>query len=163
MTIFYSHIHPINWRVGWKLTSWSWAILEKPPVVQLFKNFQALYGTRRFITVFTKAHVLSQINPVHITPSYLPKILILYTHLRLGLLSGLFPFGFPTNMLHAFLFSLFMLHALPISSSTWSFWFYLAKNTRYEVPHQKARWHQQHSRHGPKIYKQIQAILHYYQ
>jgi hypothetical protein len=29
--------------------------------------------------------------------------------------------GFPTNILHAFLFSPFVLHALPISSSTWSF------------------------------------------
>jgi hypothetical protein len=29
----------------------------------------------------------------------------LSTHLRLGLPSGLFPYGFPTNMLYAFLFS----------------------------------------------------------
>jgi hypothetical protein len=35
--------------------SWSWALLEKPPVVQLLKNFPAFYGTRRFITVFTRA------------------------------------------------------------------------------------------------------------
>jgi hypothetical protein len=28
---------------------------EKLPVVQLLKNFPAFYGTRRFITVFTKA------------------------------------------------------------------------------------------------------------
>jgi hypothetical protein len=42
----------------------------------------------------------------------------LSTHLRLGLPSGLFPSGFPTNIL----FSPFMLHVLPISSSlTWSF------------------------------------------
>jgi hypothetical protein len=32
-------------------------------------------------------------------------ILILSTHLRLGLPSGLFPSGFPTNILYAFLFS----------------------------------------------------------
>jgi hypothetical protein len=31
--------------------SWSWALLEKPPIVQLLKNFPAFYGTRRFITV----------------------------------------------------------------------------------------------------------------
>jgi hypothetical protein len=36
--------------------SWSWALLEKPPIVQLLKNFPALYGTRRrFTTVFTTA------------------------------------------------------------------------------------------------------------
>jgi hypothetical protein len=35
--------------------SWSWALLEKLPIVQLLRNFPALYGTRRFITVFTRA------------------------------------------------------------------------------------------------------------
>jgi hypothetical protein len=38
----------------------------------------------------------SQINPVHTTPSDLRSILILSTHLRLGLPSGLFPSDFPT-------------------------------------------------------------------
>jgi hypothetical protein len=37
------------------LTPWSWALLEKPPVAQLLKNFPTFYGTQRFITVFTKA------------------------------------------------------------------------------------------------------------
>jgi hypothetical protein len=32
-----------------------WALLEKPPIVQPLKNFPAFYGTRRFITVFTRA------------------------------------------------------------------------------------------------------------
>jgi hypothetical protein len=46
--------------------SWSWVLLEKPPIVQLLKNFPAFYGTRRFITLFTRAlHLsLSQINPI---------------------------------------------------------------------------------------------------
>jgi hypothetical protein len=34
---------------------WSWALLEKPPIVQPLKNFPEFYGNRRFITVFTKA------------------------------------------------------------------------------------------------------------
>jgi hypothetical protein len=42
-----------------ELTSWSWALLEKPPVAQLLKNFPAFYGTRKFITVFTRALHLS--------------------------------------------------------------------------------------------------------
>jgi hypothetical protein len=42
-------------------------------------------------------------NPYH--PSYLRSILILSTHLRLGLPSGLFRSGFPTNILYVFLFS----------------------------------------------------------
>jgi hypothetical protein len=31
------------------------ALLEKLPIVQLLKNFPAFYGTRYFITVFTRA------------------------------------------------------------------------------------------------------------
>jgi hypothetical protein len=33
--------------------SWSRALLEKPPIVQLLEKFPAFYGTRRFITAFT--------------------------------------------------------------------------------------------------------------
>jgi hypothetical protein len=50
--------------------------------------------------------ILSEINSVHTTPNHLSKIhLILPTHLRLGLPSGLFPSSFPTNALYAFLFA----------------------------------------------------------
>jgi hypothetical protein len=60
----------------------------------------------------------------------------LSTHLRIGVTSGLFPSGFPTNILYAFVFFQFVLHALPISSSlTWSFQLYLRKSTSYEIPH----------------------------
>jgi hypothetical protein len=38
-------------------------------------------------------------------PISLRSILILFTHLLLGLPSGLPPSGFPTNILYAFLFS----------------------------------------------------------
>jgi hypothetical protein len=42
--------------------------------------------------------VVSQINPVHTThPISLRSILIVSTHLRLGLPSGLFPYGLPTT------------------------------------------------------------------
>jgi hypothetical protein len=42
--------------------------------VELLKNFQTFYETRRFITVLTRHSanpVLSQINPEHNHPSYL--------------------------------------------------------------------------------------------
>jgi hypothetical protein len=73
-------------------------------------------------------------EPDQFIPSY-PylsiSILILSTHLRLGLPSGLIPSGFSADI-----FAPFVLHALPISSSlTWSFLLYLEKSTSYEAPH----------------------------
>jgi hypothetical protein len=44
-------------------------------------------------------------SPYHLIPSLLRSILILSTHLRLGLPSRLFPSGFPTNILYVFLVS----------------------------------------------------------
>jgi hypothetical protein len=60
--------------------------------------------------VFTRAlhWSLSWAISIQSTPSHpisLRSILILSTYLRLGLPSGLFPSGFPTNILHAFLFA----------------------------------------------------------
>jgi hypothetical protein len=46
------------------------------------------------------APILGQIAAVHTIPSYLRSILILSSHLRPGLPSGLFPSGFPTKILH---------------------------------------------------------------
>jgi hypothetical protein len=52
----------------------------------------------------------------------------LFIHLHLGPPSGLFPSGFQTNILHEFLSSPFVLHALPTSSPlTWSFYLYLRR------------------------------------
>jgi hypothetical protein len=87
----------------------SWALLEKPPIVQLLKNFPVFYGSRRFITVFTRALHWSRswarsIQSVPSHPISLRSILIFSTHLRLGLPSGLFPSSFTTNILYAFLF-----------------------------------------------------------
>jgi hypothetical protein len=41
------------------LTPWSRGLLEKLTVSQLVKKFSAFYGTRRFITAFTRARHLS--------------------------------------------------------------------------------------------------------
>jgi hypothetical protein len=47
--------------------------------------------------------ILNQFNPAHATPSYL-RLILISTHLRHDLSSGLFSSGFLTNVLHAFLF-----------------------------------------------------------
>jgi hypothetical protein len=105
-------------------------LLEKLPIVQLLKNFPAFYETRRFITVFTRAFHWSlswarSIQSNH--PISLSSILILFTHLRLGLPSGFFPYGFSINILYVFLFSPFVLQYCPShprwldhSNYTWS-------------------------------------------
>jgi hypothetical protein len=79
------------WIYEYRFThSWSWSLLEKQPIVQLLKNFLAFYGTRKFITVFTRAlhWSISWARSFQSIPSYLislRSILILSTHLRLGL------------------------------------------------------------------------------
>jgi hypothetical protein len=79
------------------------------PVVRTLDTFPAFYGTRRLNTEFTRAlHLpISWARPIQSTsphPTSTRSILILSTHPRLGLPSGLFPSGFPTNNLYAFLF-----------------------------------------------------------
>jgi hypothetical protein len=48
-------------------------LLEKLTGLQLVKKFPAFYGARRFITVFTSAH-LSQLDPVRAPTSHFLKI-----------------------------------------------------------------------------------------
>ena len=82
------------------LTPWCKVLLEKLTGLQLVKKFPAFYGTQRFITALTSVRQLSLswASPVQSTyphPTSWRSILILSTHLRLGLPSGLFPSGFP--------------------------------------------------------------------
>jgi hypothetical protein len=84
--------------------SWSWALLEKLAIVQLLKSFPTCYGTRMSITVFTRALYWFQtgarsIQSILQHPISLRSSSILFTHQRLGLLSELFPSGFPTNVI----------------------------------------------------------------
>jgi hypothetical protein len=64
--------------------SWSWALLEKLPTAQLLKNF---YGTRRFITVFTRAlhWSLSWARSIQSIPSHPISLAVRYkTEVYLG-------------------------------------------------------------------------------
>ena len=92
------------------LTPWCRLLLEKLTGMQLVNKFPAFHGTRRFITALTSVRHLSlswasPIQSIYTHPISWRSILILSTHLRLGLHSGLFPSGFPTKTLYTTLSS----------------------------------------------------------
>ena len=86
------------------LTPWSRLVLGKLTGSQLVKKFPTFYGTRRIVTAGhtcqSSVPLLSQINPVHAPPSHSWFIIILPSHLPLGLPSGLFPSRFSTKTLY---------------------------------------------------------------
>ena len=87
------------------LTPWCIVLLEKLTGLQLVKKFPAFHGTRRFITALTSVRHLSlswasPIQSIYPQPTSWRSILILSTHLRLGLPSGLFTSGFPSKALY---------------------------------------------------------------
>ena len=84
------------------LTPWCRVLLEQLTGLQLVKKFPAFHGTRRFITALTSLRhpFLSWASPVQSIYPHPTSILILSTHLRLGLSGGLFPSGFPTKTLY---------------------------------------------------------------
>ena len=80
-------------------------LLEKLTGLQLVKKFLAFHGTRRFISALTSVRHLSlswasPIQPIYPHPTSWRSILILSTHLRLGLPRYLFPSSFPTKTLY---------------------------------------------------------------
>ena len=87
------------------LTPWCRVLLKKLTGLQLVKKFPAFHGTRRFITALTNVRHLSLswaslIQSIYPHPTSWRSILILSTHLHLGLPSGLLPSGFPTKTLY---------------------------------------------------------------
>ena len=78
---------------GYLLTPWCRVVLEKLTGLQLFKKFPAFHGTRKLITALTSVHQLSlswasPVQSIYPHPTSWRSILILSTHLRLGLPSG---------------------------------------------------------------------------
>jgi len=101
------------------LTPWCRVLLEKLTGLQLVKKFPEFHGTRRFITSLTSVRHLSlswssPIQFIYPHPTSWRSILI-STHLRLGLPSGLFPSGFPTKTLFTPSPHPYAPHAQPIS------------------------------------------------
>ena len=94
-----------NWKViTYLLTPWSRVLLEKLTGSAASQEIPRIFGTRKFITVLTSARHLSlswanSIQSLKPLPTSWRSILILSSHLRLGLPSGLFPSGHPTRTL----------------------------------------------------------------
>ena len=87
------------------VTPWSRVFIEKLTGLQLGKKFPAFYETQWFITAVTSARHLSlswasSIQSIHPNPTSWKSILLLSSHLCLGLPSGPFPSGFPTKALY---------------------------------------------------------------
>ena len=94
-----------SYLLTYLLTPWSRVLLEKLASLQLVKKFPAFYGTRRLLTALTSVRHLSlswasPIQSSYPNPTSWRSVLILSSHLRLGLPGGLFPSGFPTSTLY---------------------------------------------------------------
>jgi hypothetical protein len=93
-----------SFRLDW-LTSLSWALLDKPPISKLLKNFPRHFMEPKGSLRCSQGPANGPYPKLHQHNPY-QHILSLYDpfsyYLRLDLPSGLFPSGFPTNILRAY-------------------------------------------------------------
>jgi hypothetical protein len=95
----YVVISSIELSCSWEATSHS-VTQDFPNVLQNPKVHYRVHKSPPF------APILNQMNPIQITSFYSSNIHFnIILHLRLGLSSGLFPSGFHTKILYAFLFA----------------------------------------------------------
>ena len=99
---------------------WSRVLIEKLTGSQLVKKFPAFYGTRSFITASTSTRHLSlswasSNQPIPPHPTSWRSILILSSHLCLGLPSVIFASGFATQACINFSSPPYVLRGPPIS------------------------------------------------
>jgi len=86
-------------------TPWCRVLLGKLTGLQKVKKLPAFHGTRRFINALTSVRQMSlswasPIQSIYPHPTSWTSIIILSTHLSLGLPSGLLPSGFPSKTLY---------------------------------------------------------------
>jgi hypothetical protein len=109
--------------------TWTWLLLEKLTVAPLVKNFLSILWNRKVHNHIHKSpplvRILNQINSAQALPSnFLWSVLILSSHIHLGLRSGNFHSAFPTVTVAAL--SLICATCLFISPPLiWSLWFYI--------------------------------------
>ena len=99
------HAGGFNYLLTYLLTPCCRLLLEKLTGLKLVKKFPAFHGTRNFFTALTSVRQLSlswvsPVQSIYPHPTSWRSILILSTHLGLGLPSGLLPSGFPTKTLY---------------------------------------------------------------
>ena len=97
--MFITYDNLLSYLLSYLLTPGCRVLLEQLSGLQLVKKFPAFHGTRRFITALTIVSHLSlswasPIQSIYPHPSSWRSILILSTHLRLGIPSVLFPSDF---------------------------------------------------------------------
>jgi len=98
LTISFGKKYRRNWLqhinrrsiIDYLFTPWCRVLLEKLTGLQLVKKFPAFHGTQRFITALTSVRQLSlswasPIQSIYPHPTSWRSVLILSTHLRLGL------------------------------------------------------------------------------
>ena len=127
----------VDWFVN-LLTPWCRVLLEKLTRLQLVKKLPAFHGTRRFITALTSVRHLSlswasPIQSIYPHTTSWRSILILSTHLRLGLPNGLLPSSFPTKILYTPSPHPYAPHVQPIS------FFSILSPTQYWVGNTKEK------------------------
>ena len=115
--------------ISYLLTPWSRVLLEKLTGSAASQEIHRFFGARMIITVLTSARHLSlswenSIQSSQPPPTSWRFILILSSHLRLGLPIGLFPSGFPTKILCT---------PLPSSSLIWWPRWYFVRSTNHEL------------------------------
>ena len=100
-----------TYRNTYLLTPWKRVLLEKLTSSAASQEMPRIFGTRKYLTVLTSARHLSlswanSIQSPQTPPTSWRSILILSSHLCLGLPNGLFPSGFLTRtLIHRYIYT----------------------------------------------------------